>query len=283
MTQPLTSRYDASTKVQVVDAEHRAVSDLREVWAYRDTLRFLIWRDIKARYAQSVLGVGWAVLQPLFSMVVFTVVFGRLAKIESDGQPYAIFSFVALVPWTYFSTAISEGTGSLVKARGVLQKVYFPRLIIPVSAVLGKLVDFLIASVVLAGLLIVYRADLQSTALLVPLLTVVMVATALGATLWLTPLAVQYRDVSLIMPFAVQLLMYLSPIVYPLSLVPERFKYLYALNPMVGVIEGCRAGLLGSRAVPWAEIGIGCLASGILLGSGYLFFRRMDRYFADVA
>ncbi|MEM6793219.1 MAG: ABC transporter permease [Acidobacteriota bacterium] len=267
----------------VVDAQQRALSDLGELWRYRDLLFFMVWRDVKSRYAQSVLGIGWAVIQPLFTMLVFTVVFGNLAKIDSDGQPYAIFSFAALVPWTYFSGALGEAAGSLVSSASLMTKVYFPRLIIPVASVVGKLIDLLIAGAVLAGLLVFFRAEVQPTVLLLPALVLLMAITALGAGLWLTPLAVQYRDVKHLVPFGIQLLMYASPIVYPLSLVPERFRLAYSLNPMVGVVEGFRAALLGTRPMPWPELGLGTATAAALLLSGYVYFRRADRHFADVA
>jgi lipopolysaccharide transport system permease protein len=257
--------------------------DWRELYRYRDMFRFLTLRTIKARYAQSVIGIGWAVIQPLFSMLVFTVVFGRLAKVSSDGAPYALFSFVALVPWTFFSNALNDSTSSLISQATMLSKVHFPRMILPLSAVAAKLVDFVIALLVLFVMMAFYRVTPTSGVFAIPFLILIMVAAATGAGMWLTSLAVQYRDVSYAMGFFVQLLMYAAPVVYPASLIPERFQAVYALNPMVGVIEGFRAALLGTREMPWAMISLGAATAGVLLVSGALYFRMKERIFADVA
>lgn len=257
--------------------------DFRELVEYRDLFRFLIWRSIKARYAQSALGIGWAVVQPLASMVVFTLIFGRLVGVESDGQPYAIFAFVALVPWTYFSNALTQATLSLSTETNILTKIYFPRLILPLSAVAARLVDFLIAFAILAILLAVYGQVPNAGALVLPLLILMMVATAAGLGLWLTALSIQYRDVNHAAGFAVQLFMYAAPVVYPASLVPENLQLLYALNPMVGVIEGFRSGLLGTRAMPWDLIFVGAAVAIVLAISGMFYFRRKEHVFADVA
>jgi lipopolysaccharide transport system permease protein len=259
------------------------IIDLHELGAYRDLYFFLVWRSVKVRYAQSVLGIGWAVIQPLFQMVVFTVVFGRLAGVKSDGVPYPVFSFAALLPWTYFSSSLSEATDSLVANASILSKVYFPRLILPMAAVLAKLVDFAIASLVLGGLMVWYGTPPNLGILIVPVLVLVMMATAAGAGMWLTALAIQYRDVKYAMSFLVQLLMYAAPVVYPASLVPERYRLVYALNPIVGVIEGFRSGLLGTREMPWDMIGVGAGMALVLLMTGALYFTRKERLFADVA
>jgi lipopolysaccharide transport system permease protein len=259
------------------------IVDLHELGTYRDLYFFLVWRSVKVRYAQSVLGIGWAVIQPLFQMVVFTVVFGRLAGVKSDGVPYPVFSFAALLPWTYFSSSLTEATDSLVANASILSKVYFPRLILPMAAVLAKLVDFAIASLVLAGLMVWYGTAPNLGMLVVPGLVLVMMATAAGAGMWLTALAIQYRDVKYAMSFLVQLLMYAAPVVYPASLVPERYRLVYALNPMVGVIEGFRSGLLGTRGMPWDMIGVGAATGFVLLITGALYFTRKERLFADVA
>lgn len=245
--------------------------------------RFLILRSIKARYAQSVIGIGWAVIQPLFSMLVFTVIFGKLAKVSSDGAPYALFSFAGLVPWTYFANALTDSTASLISNSSMMSKVYFPRLILPLSAVTAKLVDFAIALMMLFGLMAVYRVAPTSGIVALPVLVLVMVCAAAGAGMWLTALAIQYRDVSYAMGFLVQLLMYAAPVVYPASLVPTQYQMIYALNPMVGVIEGFRAALLGTRPMPWAMIAVGAVAAAVMLVSGALYFRRKERVFADVA
>lgn len=257
--------------------------DWKELRDYRDLFWFLTWRNVKVRYAQSALGIGWAVIQPVFSMIVFTVIFGRLVKVESDGAPYAVFAFVALVPWTYFSNALTDSTNSLVGNAEMVKKVYFPRLILPAASVSSKLVDFFIAFVLMIGLLLFYRQTPNLNALAIPLLVVMMVLAAGGIGLWLGALAVQYRDVKHAMAFATQLLMYMAPVVYPASVIPEKWQPVYALNPMVGVIEGFRAGLLGTRAMPWDQIGIGFASALVLAVSGMYYFRRMERLFSDVA
>ena len=257
--------------------------DWKELVAYRDLFRFLIWRQIKVRYAQSAIGIGWAIIQPLFSMIVFTIVFGRLAQVESDGAPYALFSLAALLPWTYFSNAITDGVSSLVSEANMLRKIYFPRLLLPLSAVAAKLVDFGIAAVMMALLMLFYRQLPSAGILAMPLLILLMVVTASGVSIWLTALAVQYRDVKHAMGFMVQLGMYASPIVYPTSLIPERYQLLYALNPMVGVVEGFRSALLGTQPMPWSLIAVGALSATVMLLTGLLFFRRKETIFADVA
>jgi lipopolysaccharide transport system permease protein len=223
------------------------------------------------------------VIQPVFSMIVFTVIFGRLVKVESDGAPYAVFAFVALVPWTYFSNALTDSTNSLVGNAEMVKKVYFPRLILPAASVSSKLVDFFIAFLLMIGLLLFYRQTPNLNALAIPLLVVMMVLSAGGIGLWLGALAVQYRDVKHAMTFATQLLMYLAPVVYPASVIPEKWQPVYALNPMVGVIEGFRAGLLGTRDMPWDLIGIGIASAVFVAASGTFYFSRMERLFADVA
>lgn len=257
--------------------------DWHELVAYRDLFRFLIWREIKVRYAQSAIGIGWAVIQPLCSMVIFTIIFGRLANVESDGTPYALFSFAALVPWTYFSNAVNDGVASLVNEANMLRKVYFPRILMPLSAVAAKLVDFSIAMVVLAILMIAYGVMPGASVIALPLLVLLMTVTASAISLWLTAAAIQYRDVKHAMTFVLQLAMYASPVVYPASLIPDQWRWLYAINPMVGVIEGFRAALLGTQPMPWSMIGIGAISATTILISGLAFFRRKEKIFADVA
>lgn len=257
--------------------------DWKELADYRDLFLFLTWRHIKVQYAQSTLGIGWAIIQPLFSMIVFTIVFGKLAGVASDGAPYAVFSFVALVPWTYFANAVTEGTNSLVSNTNLLTKVYFPRLVLPLSAVLAKLVDFTIGLVILLALLAWYRIVPTWGVLALPLLILLMMLTAAGLGLWMTALAVQYRDIKYGLNFAIQLLMYTAPVVYPASLIPEKWQLVYALNPMVGVIEGFRAALLGTRAMPWSMLAMGIVSATTIATTGCLYFRRKERLFADVA
>jgi lipopolysaccharide transport system permease protein len=257
--------------------------DLAELSLYRDLFRFLVWREIKVRYAQSAIGIGWAVIQPAFSVLVFTIVFGTLAGVESDGVPYALFSLAGLVPWTYFSNAVTEGTNSLVANANMISKVYFPRVLLPLSCVAAKLVDFAIAMLLLFGFMVWFQHPPTWGALLVPLLVLLMMATAAGLGLWLTALAIQYRDVKHAMTFIVQLLMYAAPVVYPTSLIPQRYQLLYAVNPMVGVIEGFRAGLLGTQSMPWDWISVSTISAAAIAVSGLVYFRRRERIFADVA
>jgi lipopolysaccharide transport system permease protein len=273
----------ASGKTTVFEAKSGwRFIDFHELWEYRDLFYFLIWRNIKVRYAQSVLGVGWAIIQPVFSMIVFTIVFGKLAKIGSEGVPYAIFSYAALVPWTYFSNALTQSGASLVGASGMISKVYFPRLIIPMSPVLDTLVDFGISLILLVGLMIWFKIAPTIWVLTLPLLILLMMLTASGLGMWLTALAVQYRDVNYGMKFAIQLLMYASPVVYPASLVPGQYRLLFGINPMAGVIEGFRAALIGTRPMPWDLIAVGSVTALVVAVSGAFYFRHTERIFADV-
>ncbi|QDV14262.1 Teichoic acid translocation permease protein TagG [Rosistilla oblonga] len=257
--------------------------DWKELVAYRDLFRFLIWRQIKVRYAQSAIGIGWAIIQPVFSMVIFTIVFGRLAKVDSDGVPYALFSFAALVPWTYFSNAVNDGVASLVSEANMLRKIYFPRLLLPLSAVAAKLLDFAIAMLVLVALMVAYRHPPGMGIVMLPLLVLLMSLSAAAISIWLTALAVQYRDVKHGMGFVIQIAMYASPVVYPTSLVPAEYRLLYALNPMVGVIEGFRSALLGTQSMPWDLIAVGTVSATLMFISGLAFFRSKEKIFADVA
>ncbi|MEW6327124.1 MAG: ABC transporter permease [Thermodesulfobacteriota bacterium] len=257
--------------------------DWKDLVEYRDLFFFMVWRGIKTRYAQSALGVGWALIQPLFSMLVFTVIFGRLAKVDSNGVPYAIFSYTALVPWTYFANAVTEGSASLVANAHMLSKVYFPRVVLPLSSVVARGVDFLIALAFLAVLMVWFGVYPTWNALALPLLVVILLLAATGLGLWFTALAIQYRDIAYAMNFIVQLLMYAAPVVYPTTLIPERLQLLYAANPMVGVIEGFRAALLGTIPMPWQWIGIGAVSAVILSATGLVYFRSRERIFADVA
>lgn len=257
--------------------------DWRELRQYRDLFYFLVWRDIKVIYKQTVLGFAWAILQPVFSMIVFSVVFGRLAQIPSDGVPYPLFSFTALVPWTYFSGAMAGSTQSLIANANMLSKVYFPRLVIPMTPVLAKLVDFAIALAVLFVLMAIYRWPPTWHIVWLPLLTLLMVLSAAGIGLWLSALAIQYRDVRFALPFLTQILMYAAPVVWPVSLIPDQYRLLYGLYPMAGVIEGFRAALLGTTPMPWDLIAMGSISALVMAVTGAFYFRRMERVFADVA
>jgi lipopolysaccharide transport system permease protein len=256
--------------------------DIAELWQYRDLYRFLIWRDIKVRYAQSVLGVGWAVIQPLFLMIVFTVIFGRLVEVESDGAPYPIFSYSGLVPWTYFSTALIGATGSLTAAGTMIDKVYFPRLVLPMAPVLSRLIDFSIAMLLLFALMVWYGISPTMWILTLPLLVMLMMLAAAGIGMWLTALAVQFRDINYGLPLVLQLVMYGSPVVYPASMISEQYRLYYALNPIVGVVEGFRSALIGTIPMPWDLLAVGAAVSTVLFVTGILYFRRMERKFADV-
>lgn len=257
--------------------------DWRELYEYRDLFAFLTWRSIKVRYAQSALGIGWAIIQPLVSTLVFTVIFGNLAEIDSEGLPYAIFSLAGLVPWTFFANALTEGTNSLVQNANMISKVYFPRMILPLSAVLARLVDFAISLALLFVLMAWYRIVPTAGAVLLPFLVLLLCLTASGVAMWLTALAIQFRDIKHAMTFLIQILMYAAPVVYPVSLVPERWRLVYALNPLVGVIEGFRATLLGSGPIPWSYIAVGTASATVICLSGMIYFRRKERLFADVA
>jgi lipopolysaccharide transport system permease protein len=269
----------------VIDAKDtkRRLINWKELWQYKDLFLFLVWRDIKTRYAQSILGIGWAVIQPVFSMIVFTIVFGNLAKVNSEGVPYAIFSYTALVPWTFFSTSLTSASGSLISSKNLITKVYFPRLIIPISPVLGKMIDFGISFLILLGLMVWFGVTPTIWILMVPVFILLMMLTSAGVGMWLTALSIQYRDVRYGANFFIQLLMYASPVIYATSSIPEKYQMLYALNPMVGVIEGFRASLLGTRPMPWELLGVGALMAVAFFLSGALYFRSMERYFADVA
>ena len=281
--QPLQQYNQLETKPTIIEPiSGWQLIDWRELWRYRDLFFFLVWRDVKTRYAQSILGIGWAVIQPLFSMVVFTIVFGNLAKINSEGVPYAIFSYTALVPWTYFSSSLISSSNSLLSSSNLITKVYFPRLVIPIVPVLGKLVDFGIALLILGGLMLWYGIAPTIWIFFIPVLTLLMMLTAAGIGMWLTALSIQYRDVNYAMTFVVQLMMYAAPVVYPTSSVPQQFHLLYGLNPMVGVIEGFRSALLGTNPMPWDLIALGMATAIVFFVTGGFYFKRMERVFADV-
>lgn len=264
-----------------------AILNLKELVQYKDLFYFLILRDIKVLYKQTILGFLWAILNPFFNMIVFSVVFGSLAKVPSDGVPYSVFSFAALLPWTYFSQSLTGSTNSLVTSASMFTKVYFPRMIIPLTSVFAKLVDFMIAFVMLIAMMYYYGIVPNANALYIPVLVLIMILTAGGAGMWLSALAVQYRDVKFAMTFLVQLLMYAAPVVWPVSLIEEKFgttaKLVYGLYPMAGVIEGFRAALLSTRAMPWDLILIGGVTALLMFVSGAFYYRRMERIFADVA
>ena len=255
---------------------------LRDLWEYRELLYFLTWRDIKVRYKQTVLGAAWAIIQPFFTMVIFSLFFGKLAGISSDGVPYPIFSYAALVPWMFFSNALSQSAASLVGSSKLITKIYFPRLTIPIAAVLSGVVDFLLAFTVLLGMMLFYGITPTINVIWLPFLLVLALVTALGVGLWLSAMNVQFRDVRYAVPFMVQAWMFASPIAYPSSLLDEPWRTLYGINPMVGVVEGFRWALLGTATAPGPIIVVSSLASLALLVSGAFYFRRMEKTFADI-
>lgn len=270
-------------KVKIIQATSGwQVIDFQELWRYKDLLYFLTLRGIKARYAQSVLGVGWAIIQPLFTTLVFTVVFGGLAKVDSDGMPYILFSYLALWPWNYFSGTLTESANSLIQNANMITKVYFPRMVLPLSSTLSKLLDFLIAFVVVIVLMIYFKITPGWGLFILPLLIVQLLMTSLGIGMFLSAMAVKYRDVKHALTFVVQILMYAAPVVYSTSAVPIQYQSLYILNPMVGVIEGFRAAFL-DRPMPWDWIWPGSIVAVVLFVFGMFYFRRMERIFADVA
>jgi lipopolysaccharide transport system permease protein len=256
--------------------------DLRAIWHYRELLYFLVWRDLKVRYKQTVIGIGWAVLQPVITMIIFTAVFGGLVKMPSDGLPYPIFFYSALLPWNYFAGALQRCVVSVVGDAALVSKVYFPRLILPLAGTVSGLVDFAVSFVILLGMIVWYKIGLSWTVLMLPLFLILALSTALAVGLWLSALNVRFRDVGHTIPFLIQVWMYSSPIVYPVSVIPMKYRYLYSLNPMAGVIEGFRWALLGKQSPEFSVIAISVAVVLVLIAGGLIFFRNMERTFADV-
>ena len=284
-SQRITSSSPASKQVHepiVITPSHGWVSlRLRDLWEYRELLYFLIWRDVKVRYKQTGLGAAWAIIQPVATMIIFSIFFGRLAKIPSDGVPYPIFAFAGLLPWQFFATSLNQAANSVVNSSNLIRKVYFPRLAVPIASTLAGLVDLGIAFVVLIGLMMYYHMMLRLEIVLLPFFLLLALITVLGIGLWLSALYVEYRDVRYIVPFLIQFWMYATPVVYPSSLLHEPWRSLYGINPMVGVVEGFRWALLGTQP-PSVMIIFSTFVALALLVSGALYFRRMERKFADV-
>jgi len=255
---------------------------LKELWQYRELIYFMVWRDIRVRYAQAVMGVGWALLVPLFQMVVFSLFFGHVAKVPSDGLPYPIFAYTALVPWSFFANGLAQSSNSIVGSAHLITKVYFPRLTIPIAAVLSGVLDFAIAFVLVIVLMVYYGTTPTGHVVWLPLLWLLALVTSLGAGLWLTALNVEYRDVRHMLPFITQLWFCATPVTYPSSLLPPTWRALYALNPMVGVVEGFRWALLGTNSAPGTTVIVSSLAALAMLVTGAYQFRRMERTFADI-
>jgi lipopolysaccharide transport system permease protein len=255
--------------------------DFSELWSYRELLYFFVWRDVKIRYKQTGLGVAWAVIQPLFTMVIFSVIFGGFAQIPSEGIPYPLFTLAALLPWQLFSEGMTRSTTSMVTNANIMTKVYYPRLIMPIAGILSPLVDFLVAMVILVLMMAYYGFVPTANVVFLPAFVLLALATSLGVGLWLSALNVQYRDFQYTVPFLIQIWLYASPVVYATSLIPEQYRLLYGLNPMAGVIEGFRWALLGTDP-PSGVIGLAVVVVLVLLVSGAFYFKKMEQYFADI-
>ena len=257
--------------------------DLHSIWMYRELLYFLVWRDLKVRYKQTLIGIAWAVLQPLITMLIFTIIFGRFAKIPSDGLPYSVFAYCALLPWSYFATALNRCAVSVVGDSNLISKVYFPRLLLPIVGTLSGIVDFCISFFLLLGLMVWYEIRIAWWAIAVlPFFLMLALLTALAVGLWLSALNVRYRDVGFTIPFLIQIWMFASPVVYPISIIPEKYWLFYSLNPMVGVIEGFRWALLGKAGPDFGAMAVSAAVVLLVLVGGLVFFRNMERTFADV-
>lgn len=254
---------------------------LSDFWRHRELLYFLVWKDVKVKYKQTVLGVLWVLLQPLLGMLLFTLLFGRVAKLPSDGLPYPLFYYASLLSWTYFSTAVISASNSVLSNTSLITKVYFPRILLPAAAVIGSLLDLAIASVLLFGLLVFYQTPLTPGLALLPFILMLLVLFTLGVGQFLAALNVNYRDIKHALPFVVQLWLFASPVVYPISMVPERYRWLASLNPMAGIIETTRA-VIADRAIPWQSLEISCLVTVMVLILGLWYFQRTARRFADV-
>jgi lipopolysaccharide transport system permease protein len=272
----------APRPVTVIRPSRGLSLDLPSLWAYRELLYFLVWRDVRVRYKQTAIGASWAIVQPLLTMAIFTVVFGRLAAMPSDGVPYPVFAYAALLPWTYFSQAVTRSGGSLVGNANLITKVYFPRLLVPLASVATPVVDLAWALLVFCGLIGWYGVRLTWALAMLPLFILMAIAAALAVGLWLAPLNARYRDVGHAIPFLTQVWLYASPVVYPLSLVPERWRLVFGLNPMVGVIEGWRWAMLGTGSPDVKVIGVSAAVTLVFLVTGLANFKRMERSFADV-
>jgi lipopolysaccharide transport system permease protein len=274
---------DQTNEITIIRPSKGWVSlKLQELWEYRELLYFLVWRDVKVRYKQTVLGAAWAIIQPFFTMVVFSLFFGKLAKMPSDGIPYPLFSFAALVPWAFFANGLSQASNSLVGSAHLITKVYFPRLVVPISSVISGILDFALAFVVLLGMTLYYGIIPTFNIIWLPFLLLLAFVTALGVGMWFSALNVQFRDVRYILPFITQFWMFATPIVYPSSLLPEPWRTVYGLNPMVGVVEGFRWALLGTQTAPGPILIVSSLASLAILMGGAFYFKRMEKTFADL-
>jgi len=275
----------ADTSVPVIDirpSRSWVPINLKDLWIYRELLYFLTWREIKVRYKQTILGFAWAIIQPFFMMVVFTLFFGNLAKVPSEGIPYPLFNYAALLPWTLFAEGLTRSSNSLVQDANLVRKIYFPKLVMPLSGVLSPVVDFAIAFTILIGMMFYYGYSPTVNILWLPLFILLAVATALGTGLWLSALNIKYRDIRYVIPFIIQIWMFASPVVYSSNLLPQQFQLIYALNPMSGVIEGFRWALLGTEP-PGAMIAVSACIVFLLVVTGAYYFRHSEKTFADVS
>jgi len=272
----------AARKLRIAPSQGLLKLHLGELWEYRELLYFFVWRDIKVRYKQTAIGAAWAVLQPFLTMLVFSLFFGKLAKIPANGLPYPVFYYCALLPWIYFAGALQSATNVVVEQQRVITKIYFPRVVLPISAVVAGLVDFAISFLVLLALMAYYRIAPTPAVVWLPVFLMLAVATALGMGLWLSALNAFYRDVRYIVPFLVQFWMFASPVAYPSSLVPEKWRWLYGLNPMVGVIEGFRWALTGQGVPPGPMMAASAMAVVLVVFSGLVYYRSMEGSIADV-
>ena len=256
--------------------------NFRELWKFRELLYFLAWRDVKVKYKQTALGVVWALMQPLLTMVIFSVLFGRLARMPSDGAPYPIFVFIGLLPWNYFSSVLGQSTNSLVAGSSLVSKIYFPRLLIPASSAIAALLDLAIGFIVLGALMLYYGVNISAGTLLVPVLVLLTLMNAVGFGLWFSALNVKYRDIQYVIPFLIQIWMFVTPVIYPKSLFGEKWGWLLLLNPMGGIIEAFRPAVLGHMPVPWLSLAISSAIGLIVFVGGVFYFKRVERHFADI-
>lgn len=281
--QPPTPSPEVKPLVHIAPSRGWVSLKLRDLWAYRELLYFLVWRDIKVRYKQTLLGAAWAIIQPFFTMVVFSLFFGALAKVPSDDIPYTIFSYAALVPWTFFANGLSQSANSVVGSSNLINKVYFPRLVVPIASVLSGLPDFALSFVVLLGMMVFYnRFPTSASIVWLPFFLLLALVSALGVGLWLAALNVEYRDIRYVVPFLTQIWLFATPVAYSARMLAEPWRTLYGLNPMVGVVDGFRWALLGSGDPPGPMIIVSALAAVLILVSGMFYFRRMEKSFADV-
>jgi lipopolysaccharide transport system permease protein len=272
---------DPIPKIRIEPSDGWSALKLLDIWRRRDLVYLFVWRDLKVRYKQTILGAAWAVIQPVVTMVIFSIIFGRLAGMPSDGSPYPIFTFTALLPWYYFSSSLSRVTHSVVAEAHLISKIYFPRLIVPLSGVVGGLVDFAVSFFVLLAMMIWFGLIPTWTVLALPLFLLLVAATALGVGLWLSALNVRYRDIGHVMPFVIQCWFFASPIIYPTTMIPEKWRLLYSLNPLVGVVEGFRWALLGKQAPKLDVLAASAVGVAAALVTGTLYFTRVERTFAD--